>query len=604
MRDFTVVNAHDEIARDYVTYAVVTANRAIPSVIDGLKCVQRRIIQSALEQKIWCDQPFKKVARLDGYVSGNYHPHGGASGAIINLGDQSDYLNPLMMIHGNQGGVSTVSRQKISGDGAAAARYLECKLTAFAQAVFDIDFKFLKSKPNYDGTQKEITEFIPALPLALVNAQSGIGTGYATNTVAYPAKNIIKAIENINGDDALVIKSLGVPDFAFNTNIAKTQAIIDLHTEGRASIQLQGEWTIEKNYDYGGKRNRHREALIVTKIASGNAEQFIDQIKNCIDEGKIDGIANVIDETSKYIRVIIVCKKDTKAESLLPTLLRCTNLSSKYSAKFTLIKDVLPTDLTPLQILKAWHRARVSVLLQTYKSEIEEVDELLLLKNGLLSVYERLREIALLIMESESVDEAREAIIHEYKVTTQVADAILSIKLKKLTKLSKIELQKEIAELSARRTELTKLTTDSNYLEKELLEKAKLAAVHCADRVSEVVAEFRSDVPVQQKVRSEKPTYTDGISTRRLNKETKKYFDKSDLAWSWCGSVNELRQAIANGRHELEDIPIADAIKKSKMTTKRGAIRQLSERDCKKAMREGQLLTHRVKEHKKHWKNK
>lgn len=579
-----------QMADDYTSYSVATANRAIPSAIDGLKLSHRRILQVCLQGNYikWV-----KTARIAGEVMGNLHPHSDSSGVIQGLADVSSYLNPLVELHGNCGGYSLISRQKISNDNPAAGRYTESRLSAFGLAVFDIlDLDLLRTRPSYDGTQLEISEFVPALPLALINAQSGIGTGYATNTIGFPVKQIIKALET--GNPA----NLGCPDLPYSSNIIKNQALIDLLTSGSSCVQSVGSWTIDYNYKLGKKSTR--EALIITKLGGGNAEQFIEQIKNNVENGKLEGIAAVEDQTSADIKVVIVCKKDTKAESLLPALMQHTNLKFNNSIKFTLInraQGALPRNFTPMEILEEWRLARLDILLRKYTRNLLLIDQEISLTSGILSVFSNLRDIALLIMESESGDQACHAIVDKYKVTTEVAEAILEIKLKKLVKLSKVELEKKLAELEEQQAELQKLTNDSDYLSANLIILAKQAAKHCCQRISEVIEDtFNSKVIETIAQPKEIPVGSSMITTRRLNKETKKYFDKKSKEWSYCKSIEEVKQAIVDGRGSLEDFLIEEAIVKSTYVTKRKAVKFLTERQIKKGMREGKLASEIVRE--------
>ena len=424
--------------------------------------------------------------------------HNSSGGTIINMCDASDFLNPLMQGHGNLGGWSIESRQKISGDAHAAPRYLECKLSEFSEAVFDIDIKYLKTKPNYDGSSKEVVRYVPALPLALVNGQSGIGTGFATNSIGFPVSNIIKAVSKVGSAEA-VAKALGAPDVPYNTNIIKNEALVELHTEGRASLDLLGEWTIEKNYDTGNKRNRYREAVVITKLATGHAEQFIDKVKNAFENDKIEGIANVIDETSKHIRVIIVCKNKVKAKDIIPNLVKYTTLSAKYSAKFTMVDGNLPKDFTPSQILQTWYDARVRVLLNKYTDELSIAKQRLVVVEGLLKVFPNLKDIAILIMESDTPADAKASIVQMYSVTDETADAILNIQLKKLTKLSHNELELEQTNLNSTITTLQDLIDNPVSLNKEIVRLAKAVAKYACGRVSQVIDEPTIKAPKKTK---------------------------------------------------------------------------------------------------------
>lgn len=586
-----------EITNDYVGYAISTAGRAIPSVQDGLKVSHRRILQIALEGNY---TSWVKTARLSGEVMGKLSPHGSCGGTIQGLANVSSYLNPLMLLHGNCGSYSLTTRQVISQDNAASERYTESKLSEFAKAVFDIDKKYLKTRDSYDGSMQEVVEYIPSLPLALINGQSGIGTGYAVNSAGYVASDIIKILEGKKSFSNTYF------DQAHNTNIISNKEELDrLNAEGRGSFKLQGEWTIE-SYNTGGKRNANREALVITKIASANAETLCEQIKSAVNDGKIEGISNVIDETSQDIRVIVVCKNDVKAESLISPLLRYTCLQSTLSLKYTLINNSLPKEFTPSEILSIWLEARRKVLITKYSDELAQAQNTLLLKEGLYKVFPNLKNIALLIMEAETVDEARLSISNKYKCSNEVAESILQIQLKKLTKLSKSQLELEIQSLKEQVVELQKLTTDAEYLHAKIIELAKLAAKYCCSRVSPVIPERPTvfiEPIIKDNISKVKTRHPGNISTAAYNKAKKKYFDK--VGYIYCKNINELNQALEDGRHEMEDVLIKDAIRKSEVKKKSGKLcKPLTERDILKAMKNGILSSARLKEHVEYWQNR
>ena len=472
-----------ELTNSYLQYAISTANRAIPSAVDGLKTVQRRIIQSAFELGLLNSQPFKKVVRLDGYTLGNYHPNGSSADAIVSLCDLSSYSNPLLEGHGNLGGFSVTSRQVISANKAAAARYLEVKLAAFSEAVFDLDTKYLATKANYDGTKQEVTSFVPALPLALINSQTGIGTGYATNSVGFTAANVAKSIAFINNEQ-LAIKALGVPDFAHNTNIIKNNELLRLHQEGRANVSLQGEWVIESNYQYS-KRSK-REAIIVTKLASGNPEKFCEQIKSLVEDNKLE-LAHIADESSSTIKIIIVCKASQKAANVLPVLLANTCLKATYSVNQTFIVDGLPKLVTPYEILKLWYEARSKALLNKFTTEASQLATELEIKEGVLSVLPNILDVIQTIVTADDTKAAVSSLMSNFDVTEAVANAIIGLSLKQLTKIQATKLADEIKDIKAKLEKLELLISEPSILHAEIYRLAMDCVKIAASRISQLI---------------------------------------------------------------------------------------------------------------------
>ena len=473
--NYIAANISEEIKKDYLTYAISTANRAIPSSIDGLKQVQRRIIFTMLEDKLVENT---KTLKISGKVAG-IHPHGDCGAAIQNLANVATCLNPLLDMQGSMGGVSTTSRQIISDDNAASTRYTGNSLNLLAQKLFDLDKSLLNQQLTYDGSTKEVAEYCPALPLALLNAQNGIGVGYASNTASFVAKNIVKAILNINDENA-TIKALGYPDFAHNTNIVKSDEIIKLHQEGRGSISLLGSWQI------------NNKEIVITKLAIGSPEKFCNAVKSALELERITGIAKLVDLSSKEICIKIVCKKAANPEIVLASLLNCTNLQATYAINNVYLINSIPQLCTPYQLLRLWYARRTEVLLNKFNLQLAAAQEQLALKSTILSLYTKLKEIAYLVINSDSAQQAQDALISSYSVSPAVAAYLLNLSLKQLTKLQQSTLITEINELKADIFKLNLLVTNPAALHAEIYRQADDCLQFCAPRVSQVIDNISS----------------------------------------------------------------------------------------------------------------
>lgn len=505
---YTEVSIVDELKNDYLSYCISTLNRAIPSALDGLKVSQRRIIQTGLEDNI---TKWVKTAKYSGMVMSKYHPHGSAGLVIQGLSDPSSYLNPLLLLHGNPGGYSVSSRQKLSNDNPASERYTESALSQFALSLFD---GALNTRPNYDGTLSEVSEFSTKLPLALINPASGIGTGYATNTCAFPASNIVKAIININ-DKSAAIKALGWLDIPWNTNITKSSDMLSVHQEGKGSIQLIGEWKIND------------KEIIITKLASGNVEQFCQQIKSGLESDKISGISKLSDLSSKDIQIKITCKRNSAPQEVINQLLQHTNLANTFSVNNTFVVNGMPKQLTPYELLVLWYESRVDVLTKRFTFDLQELESKLKIKEAIYGLLDKMRAIVDLIIDSESAEVAYQKLQMGYGLDDAVIVYILNLSLKQLTRFSKSKLAEEIEIIKSDIFKLTLLLSDKKALHAFICEQATDCASYCAPRVSKVI-DFIFEKPKAAAALARPKRAKKLTSQQRIFNAAREYADKNN----------------------------------------------------------------------------
>jgi DNA gyrase subunit A len=495
MTNYLATSVTTEIKNSYLEYAIASNARALPNATDGLKLSHRRILQICLENNYTADHAAVKTAKISGAVMGTLHPHGSVGPVIQNLANASDYLQPLLDLQGNQGGWSRDSRQKISNDNAASERYTESRLSKLSSALFDIPVKYLNTRSNYDATSQEICNFVPALPIALLNSQQSIGTGYASQTVAFTAANIVKALlERSN--------NFGLPDFAYNTNVVKDSGILDVYETGSGKIKLTGKHVV----------NEKERKIVVTKLATGTVEQFLDQVKVAVTSEKVTGISKIKDLSSKVIEVEIYYKKSTNAVTLIENLYRTTNLSYIYSVNNTFVTSSgYPETLTPSQLMKIWYEERAKVLTSMFTTEVTDLNKDLEIKESLTSLLSKMKEIVSLIMESETVNQALLDLMSGYKVTEIVAKALLDLSLKQLTKLSATKLATEIQELKSKIFKLNLILSNHDTLHAEIVRRASLCLPFCSSRVSEVVNVKQEPVAKPKVVRVKKFTKQENI---------------------------------------------------------------------------------------------
>ena len=229
------VDISRQLQSDYLSYAMETLNRSLPSAIDGLKVSQRRIVQIMLKGYTSKDK-LSKVMKVSGLVTGLLHPHAGAEGTIITMGDRSVTPYALTYIHGNIGGWAVETGKRISSDSPAAARYLECRLSAFADYVFDNDIQHLDTKPSYDDQTKEVVEFVPSLPLVLLMGNMGISVGYATKMAPHKLNDVIdSAIGILTNSDSITVPKISFPS---GCKVLKNQGYKDYLLTGNGTLTV------------------------------------------------------------------------------------------------------------------------------------------------------------------------------------------------------------------------------------------------------------------------------------------------------------------------------------------------------------------------------
>ena len=432
----------NEMKGAYLSYAMsVIIGRALPDVRDGLKPVHRRIIYSMKDLGLYSNKKFLKCAKVVGQVLGNYHPHGDKSvyDALVRLAQDWSLRYPLVKGQGNFG--------SIDGDNAAAYRYTESKMEKITEEFLqDIDKNVVPFSDNFDGTIQEPVVLPTKLPNLLINGSSGIAVGMATNI---PPHNIsesidatIKVIENPNIliEDLVKENIIKGPDFPTAALIMENTEIQRLYLTGEGSITMKSVCDIETI----GKK----EAIIVKEIPYQiNKTNLIEQIVNLVKLEKIKDISDMRDESNKKgIRLVIEIKRDCDPNIVLNQLYKFTSLRSNFSARFLTIVNGTPKILNLLEYLQNFISFRKKVIVNRCKFELDKNEKRLHILEGLKKAIENIDEIIKLIKKSNSTQDAKEQLIISYKFSEIQAQAILEMKLQKLTGL---EIEKLIEEFNS-----------------------------------------------------------------------------------------------------------------------------------------------------------
>lgn len=478
------VGVTNELSTSYLTYSVAIFGRALPSAIDGLKIAQRRIILGLKDLNLSPSGAYKKVSRLEGHVLGSYHPQGGCSGTAINMGQACSFRYPLTDIHGNVGGSLQSGRsvgQSTSEDGPAAARYLEVKSSSLTHKIFieEIDKVSIGWRDNYDGSTQEVVEIVPTLPALLINGSNGIASGYAANHTSYQLEEVIDGtialLKNPNLSFKQLNKHITGPDLPNGARIEASSSMLEAMETGRGAFRVFGEWKFDKV-----KRGKTslRDAIIITSLASGSSERFLEKVREGLESEKISGIVDAIDLSSRDgIEIHLVLKPNSDKDLILNQLLAHTTLSESISVNATAMSGALPEVYGIKEIILKWIDKRKECLILRFKDEKSQIDKKIHILDGLLKILSKIDVAIKIIKNSKTKEEAKNGLISKFSIDEVQANAVLAMTLSKLVNVETLELKSERENLLSRGQELDDLITEDaklvSYISKELRDLRK-----------------------------------------------------------------------------------------------------------------------------------
>ncbi len=468
------VDVESEMKKAFMDYAMaVNVSRAIPDVRDGLKPVHRRILFSMGELNLFNDKPYRKCARIVGDVLGKYHPHGDSAvyDALVRLAQDFSIRCPLVDGHGNFGSVD--------GDGAAAMRYTEARLSKIASEMLrDLDKNCVDFYPNFDGTIMQPTVLPSRFPNLLVNGSDGIAVGMATNI---PPHNLGEAIDCVvamidNPEISIdeLIQIMPAPDFPTGGIIMGRNAIRQAYKTGRGGIVVRAKAEIE---DDGNKSK-----IVVTEIPyQVNKARMVAQIADLVKNKKIEGISDIREESDREgMRVVIEVKKDANAQVVLNLLYKHSNLQVSDGIILLALADGEPKIMNLREILYYYLKHQREVILRRTQYELEKAQEKEHIIEGLVIALANIDEVIRIIKQSADKVEAGQRLRDNFLLTEKQSTAILEMRLQRLTSLEVEKLRKELADLQALIAELKSIIESPQKIDaiirKEILEiKAKYA---------------------------------------------------------------------------------------------------------------------------------
>ena len=448
------VDLQVEMQRSYLDYAMsVIVGRALPDVRDGLKPVHRRVIYAMFDGGYRPDRPFSKCSRVVGDVMGNYHPHGDTAiyDTLVRLGQWWSMRYPLVHGQGNFG-----SR---GDDRQAAPRYTECKMAPLAmEMVRDIDEETVDFSPNYDNKGAE-PDVLPArFPNLLVNGSGGIAVGMATNIPPHNLREVAAGVlwylENPESDsDELLealLKRIKGPDFPTNGLIVGTSGIEQAYRTGRGSVIMRAVVDVEED-------NKGRTCLVVTELPyQVNPDALTRKIAELADSGKVPGIADLRDDTSSRtgMRLVVVLKRDAVATVVRNNLYKHTQLQDTFGCNMVALVDGVPRTLSLDAFVRHWVTHQMEVIRRRTTFRLRKRRDRLHIVLGLLKAIDAIDAVIALIRRSHDVDAARAGLKELLEIDDVQATAILDMQLRRLTALSREELQNEHDTLRAEITDL------------------------------------------------------------------------------------------------------------------------------------------------------
>ncbi|NJO43780.1 MAG: DNA gyrase subunit A, partial [Cyanobacteria bacterium RU_5_0] len=491
---------HTEVQRSYLEYAMsVIVGRALPDVRDGLKPVHRRILYAMHELGLTPDRPYRKCARVVGDVLGKYHPHGDQAvyDALVRMVQDFSSRYPLLEGHGNFGSVDD--------DPPAAMRYTETRLASIGNEglLTEIGEATVDFTPNFDNSQQEPIVLPSQLPFLLLNGSSGIAVGMATNVPPHNLGEIVDGlialIDRPDLSDNELFQLIPAPDFPTGGEIIGTDGIRDAYTTGRGSVPIRGVVNLE---EVQGGRGRHRRiAIVATELPyQVNKAAWIEKIADLVNQGRIDGIADIRDESDREgMRVVIELKREAQPTLILDKLYKLTPLQSNFGVIMLALADGQPRQMPLRELLQQFLTFREQTLTRQYQHELQQAERKAHVVEGLLSALAHLDDVIEILRHAPDGSTAKLTLQERFEFSDRQADAILAMPLRRLTGLERQNLQTEFNELNTRMQELRRLLDNRKELLKALKKDLRALKKKYADprRTRLLTAEEKAEESAQ-----------------------------------------------------------------------------------------------------------
>lgn len=453
------IEISQEMKKSYIDYSMsVIVGRALPDVRDGLKPVHRRILYSMIEQGITPDKPYRKSARIVGDVLGKYHPHGDSSVYMAMVKMAQDFATRGLLVDG-QGNFGNVD-----GDSPAAMRYTEARMSRLATELLrDIDKETVDFGPNFDESLQEPLVLPARYPNLLVNGSNGIAVGMATSIPPHNLGEVIDAtvhyIDNRDCTTEDLMEHIAGPDFPTGAMIIGTEGIKEAYRTGRGKVRVRARAEIEE-------LPKGKQQIVITEIPfQVNKSRLVERIADLVRDKKVEGISDLRDETNRHgIRVVIELKRDVNANIILNNLYKHSQLEETFSIINLAIVDKTPKVLNLKQYLESYVDHQKDVITRRTQFELKKAQARAHILEGLKIALDNIDRVISIIRGSENGQIAKEKLIEEFALSDIQAQAILDMRLQRLTGLERDKIDNEYKELMERITYLESILSDENKL--------------------------------------------------------------------------------------------------------------------------------------------
>lgn len=462
------INIENEMKSSYIDYSMsVIVSRALPDVRDGFKPVHRRVLYGMAKLRNFSNAPYKKSARIVGDVLGKYHPHGDSSVylAMVRLAQDWAMRYPLVDGQGNFGSVD--------GDSPAAMRYTEARLDKMGELMMDnLDEDTVDFIPNFDATLSEPTVLPTRFPNLLVNGASGIAVGMATNMAPHNMNECIDGcialLENPEMEVSDLMQYIKAPDFPTGGIIYGMQGVREAFETGRGRIVIRAKYEIESEASH--------DRIVVTEIPYNvNKRELIENIARLVEEKKIEGIADINDESDRHgMRIVIDVKRDHNASVLMNKLFKLTQMQYSFSVNNVCIVDGHPETVNLKQLLQYFLEHRHDVVIRRTRFQLKKAEDRAHIVRGLIIASDNIDEVIAIIKSSKTTEEACQRLSERFGLDDLQTRAIVEMRLRQLTNLEQNKLHEELEELEKTIAYLNSILNDPavcrKVIEDELLE--------------------------------------------------------------------------------------------------------------------------------------
>ncbi len=488
----------EEMKQSYVDYAMsVIIGRALPDVRDGLKPVHRRILFAMNEMGLHHNKPFRKSARIVGEVLGKFHPHGDSAvyDALVRMAQPFSLRYPLVQGQGNFG--------SIDGDSQAAMRYTEARLAKISEEILaDIDKDTVNFVDNFDSSLKEPSVMPSKLPNLLINGSAGIAVGMATNIPPHNLSEVcdatIKLIDNLEMPLKELIELLPGPDFPTGGIIVGKKGLRSAYATGHGKLKVRARAVLEEG--------KTKDVIIVKEIPyMVNKSMLIEEIANCVKNKLISGISDLRDESDrKGMRIVIELKKEANHEVVLNQLYKHTRMQTTYSINLLALADNKPKVMNLKELMINFIRHRRSVVIRRTNFNLKKAEERAHILQGLIIALDDIDTAIKIIRRSKSVEAAHEALVSHFKLTKVQTQAILDMRLQKLTSLEQEKIKQEHSQLLKLIKELKEILDSEirilDIIKNELLEVQKK---YLDERRTEILDVDEEDIDIEDLIDEE-----------------------------------------------------------------------------------------------------